>query len=706
MSARSASTTILIAILVLALPASAQEAARPPVRDTEAIRKVVYPVAELVVPVEMDHTLLPAKTSLPAALLDLIRKTCAPETWSGAGGAGEVQYYPLEMSLVVHQTPRVHAQIQQLLADLRRLQDVEIAIESRIMTIPADLAKRLETIGQNSELGRFLPADGPDAVYLSDRECYLLFHLIYGNRAASVMQAPKITTFNGQKCVLTITDSVATQPGDVDQNGQPLSASKVDVGVREVLQAVVEEGRRSVRLYVNASITSQEKRGAHKRVFTTRKVENIARVKEGQTAVMKLGARGTKECEYIMLTPRIVHVETDEAKTTPSPSAAPRRGEFQPRVFPVADLVTPISFGAAESGQCGEAGWANMMGAKRAPASPETLLIGLITNSIAQKSWHGQGGAGAIEYFPLGQAIVVWNNCEVHEEVASLLAALRRLQDLRVGLECRLVALPEASAQRISAGQPRGVILARPASSSGGAEEQDRVEPTSPRQVPKQIPRQPDFPKASATGGAPAAKALLQIHSQSPFVLDAQDAKELRSLLAEEDCKTIDQLMGAVVFNGQPARIENGKSQTFVMEVTTALEDGRLVVKPKTHTARVGTSIDVVPVVSADRKGVRLEIRVERSDLAAGTPSRTVTLNVNGQEQKYQIQQPVVNVQQLQAKVQLGETQTLVLPLGKMHVSKSAPVCDMPFVGQFFACDPPSEECRSYLVITPKIYAR
>jgi len=143
------------------------------------------------------------------------------------------------------------------------------------------------------------------------------------------------------------------------------------------------------------------------------------------------------------------------------------------------------------------------------------------------------------------------------------------------------------------------------------------------------------------------------------------------------------------------------------MEVTTALEDGRLVVKPKTHTARVGTSIDVVPVVSADRKGVRLDIRVERSDLAQGTPSRTVTLNVNGQEQKYQIQQPVVNVQHLQAKVQLGATQTLVLPLGKMQASKSAPMSDIPFVGQFFACDTPaSEECRYYLVITPKIYAR
>src|SRR5262249_36756482 len=146
------------------------------------------------------------------------------------------------------------------------------------------------------------------------------------------------------------------------------------------------------------------------RVFTTRKVENIARMKGGQTVVMKLGECSGKDCQYVMLTPRLVHIETDEAKATPNP-VAPRAGEFRTRVFPVADLVKPITFGVHESGPCDEAGWANMMGAKRSSSSPEALLIGLITNSIAQKSWHGQGGTGAIECFPLGQAIVIWNNC-------------------------------------------------------------------------------------------------------------------------------------------------------------------------------------------------------------------------------------------------------------------------------------------------------
>src|SRR5439155_9861849 len=166
----------------------------------------------------------------------------------------------------------------------------------------------------------------------------------------------------------------------------------------------------------------------------------------------------------------------------------------------------------------------------------------------------------------------------------------------------------------------------------GSAEEQDHI---GLRHPPEYVARKPTTSApAQPTGGSPAVKALLQIHSQAPFLLDPQESKELRSLLAEEDYKTIDQLLGAVVFNGQPARMEKYKTHTFITEVNTTLEDGQVVVKPKTQTVHVGTKIEVVPVVAADRKGVRLEIRVEHSDLAPGAPARTVTLNVAGREEK------------------------------------------------------------------------
>ena len=49
MSARLVSVTIVFAVLILALPVSAQEVNRPPARNASAVRQVFYPAAELVV---------------------------------------------------------------------------------------------------------------------------------------------------------------------------------------------------------------------------------------------------------------------------------------------------------------------------------------------------------------------------------------------------------------------------------------------------------------------------------------------------------------------------------------------------------------------------------------------------------------------------------------------------------------------------------
>jgi tetratricopeptide (TPR) repeat protein len=54
------------------------------------------------------------------ALITLITSSVAPQTWSEAGGPGKIDYFPLGMSLVVHQTPDVHEQLCDLLTALRR----------------------------------------------------------------------------------------------------------------------------------------------------------------------------------------------------------------------------------------------------------------------------------------------------------------------------------------------------------------------------------------------------------------------------------------------------------------------------------------------------------------------------------------------------------------------------------------------------------
>lgn len=91
------------------------------------IRKV-YPVADLVTPVENARTTAPDFDSL----IDLIVSTIEHESWMENGtGEGEIQPFPINKALVVSQTQRVHGQISDLLEQLRRLQD-EVTAEQAI----------------------------------------------------------------------------------------------------------------------------------------------------------------------------------------------------------------------------------------------------------------------------------------------------------------------------------------------------------------------------------------------------------------------------------------------------------------------------------------------------------------------------------------------------------------------------------------------
>jgi type II secretory pathway component GspD/PulD (secretin) len=76
-------------------------------------------------------------------------------------------------------------------------------------------------------------------------------------------------------------------------------------------------------------------------------------------------------------------------------------------------------------------------------------LIRLITTTIKPDSWMQNGGEGTIEYFPLGLAMVINQSPEVIEEVERLLESLRKLQDLEVSIEVKVVSLAETFYERI-----------------------------------------------------------------------------------------------------------------------------------------------------------------------------------------------------------------------------------------------------------------
>jgi general secretion pathway protein D len=239
-------------------------------------------------------------------LIDLITQTIAPQTWDTVGGPGSVEGFPTNLSLVVSQTQEVHEQIADLLDQLRRLQDLQVTIEVRFITLNDRFFERIgidfdfevdDNSGQIAGQEPILPDDtGPSTAFgldtdgqptldfdytftqdsfgsavpqfggfdaataanfgfaiLSDIEVFFLLQAAQGDTRTNVLQAPKVTLFNGQTGFVSDTSqrpfvtSVIPVVGDFAAAHQPVVVV-LSEGTSLSVQAVVSPDRRFVRL--------------------------------------------------------------------------------------------------------------------------------------------------------------------------------------------------------------------------------------------------------------------------------------------------------------------------------------------------------------------------------------------------------------------------------------------------------------------------
>jgi general secretion pathway protein D len=237
------------------------------------------------------------------SLIDLITSTVHPETWKEGGtGEGTIAPFPTNLSIVVSQTEEVHQAISDLLDQLRRLQDLQVTIEVRFITLNDNFFERIGVdfdfnIDDNSAAFTPLPDDvGPSIVVgldpqgqvtsnrdlqftqnsfstaipqfggfdpataanfgfaiLSDIEVFFLLQAATGDTRTNVLQAPKVTLFNGQQAVVSDTSqrpfvtSVIPVVGDFAVGHQPV-ITVLSEGTSLSVQAVVSADRRFVRL--------------------------------------------------------------------------------------------------------------------------------------------------------------------------------------------------------------------------------------------------------------------------------------------------------------------------------------------------------------------------------------------------------------------------------------------------------------------------
>ncbi len=251
------------------------------------------------------------------SLIELITSTIAPTTWTESGGSGSIAPFETNLTLVVSQTQEVHEQIADLLQQLRRLQDLQVTIEVRFITLSDNFFEEIgvnfnfnipsQTSGVTAIGSQHIPSQVvgdlngnavPGAVpgngtvanpappiefrqgsfnaatvptfpgltldstpttfgftILSDIEAFFLIQAFQGDSRSNVLQAPKVTLFNGQQAFVSDTSqrpfvtSVIPVVGDFAAAQQPV-ITVLSEGTSLTVQAVVSPDRRFVRLTV------------------------------------------------------------------------------------------------------------------------------------------------------------------------------------------------------------------------------------------------------------------------------------------------------------------------------------------------------------------------------------------------------------------------------------------------------------------------
>jgi general secretion pathway protein D len=231
-------------------------------------------------------------------LMNLIQQTVDPDLWES--GDATMQAYPGNLSLVISAPQETHEEIQALLEALRALQNVQVTIEVRFITLGDNFFERIGvdfdfriddnvstlptddegpsvTVGLNRDgtptadldlafsqdsFGSAIPQVGGfdqntaaqfGFAILSDIEMFFFLEAAQGDTRTNVLQAPKVTLYDGQ--FATITDQtqrpfvVGLVPvvGDFAVAQQPIIVV-LNEGTQLNVQAVVSPDKQFVRL--------------------------------------------------------------------------------------------------------------------------------------------------------------------------------------------------------------------------------------------------------------------------------------------------------------------------------------------------------------------------------------------------------------------------------------------------------------------------
>jgi general secretion pathway protein D len=237
-------------------------------------------------------------------IIRLITETVAPDSWRDAGGSvGAVR--ELQGQLIVTQTPENQRQLVSLLEQLRETRAIQVTVEARFLTISrnyledigldVDFAFNIQnngrrtispvTVAQNGagsatstfvgvpstgvpggigtglSADEFIPAIEVGATYLDDFQVNVLLRATQASRNASIVTAPRVTLFNGQRAYVLVANQRA-YISDLNAQvgtGTGIFDPEIDVvesGVLLDVSATVSADRKYVTLTLRPQLTT------------------------------------------------------------------------------------------------------------------------------------------------------------------------------------------------------------------------------------------------------------------------------------------------------------------------------------------------------------------------------------------------------------------------------------------------------------------
>ena len=245
-------------------------------------------------------------------LIDLITRTVDPDQWMDNGGSSTVVKYPGNLSLVISAPQTTHEKIADLLESLRRLQDLQVTVEVKFITLndnffenigvdfdfrvqdknrslpisedggpktivgissgataanPFPFTTNLDVVFDNSNTIGAAPFGGVAGTgssigfaILSDLEMFFFMNAAQGDQRTNVLQAPRVTMFDGQFASINDTvqrpfvTSLTPVVADFAVAQQPVIVVLNEGTVLNV-QASVSQDKRSVRVTLNPNFS-------------------------------------------------------------------------------------------------------------------------------------------------------------------------------------------------------------------------------------------------------------------------------------------------------------------------------------------------------------------------------------------------------------------------------------------------------------------